>query len=87
MSSAPKRLIEDEGYVGWRFEDELCQEVSDFWNGMKQSGYEFQAAIVGLVRTNHTETKNTTIVLINEPWMVLPPRGAPAKERLLRNDP
>ena len=49
VSSPPKRPIEDEGYAGWRFEDELCQEVSDFRNGMNQSGHEFQAAIAGLV--------------------------------------
>ena len=49
VSSPPKRPLEDEGYAGWRFEDELCQEVSDFRNGMNQSGHEFQAAIAGLV--------------------------------------
>ena len=49
VSSAPKRPLEDEGYAVWRFQDELCQEISDFRHGMNQIGYEFQAAIVGLV--------------------------------------
>ena len=49
VSSAPKRPVEDEGYAGWRFQDEFCQEVSDFWYGRDQIGYAFQAAIIGLV--------------------------------------
>ena len=49
VSSPPKRPVEDEGYTGWRFQDEFCQEVSDFWHGRDQIGYAFQAAIVGLV--------------------------------------